>query len=77
MTHMIFSDEPAKGWIVPSLAAPFLCVFILIVSMLPGDLSLGYFGFTEPMGAPRGPLGFFLMLVSFIALGIADRKSVV
>lgn len=71
MTHMIFSDEPAKGWIVPSLAAPFLCVFILIVSMLPGDLSLGYFGFTEPMGAPRGPLGFFLMLVSFIALGLA------
>lgn len=71
MTQMIFSDEPARGWIVPSLAAPFLCVFILVVSMLPGDLGLAYLGFTENMGAPRGPLGFFLMLVSFSALGLA------
>ena len=39
--------------------------------MLPGDLGLAYLGFTEPMGPPRGPLGFFLMLVSFSALGLA------
>lgn len=71
MTQMIFSDETAKGWIAPSIAAPFICIFILVISMLPGDLSLSYFGFTEPMGAPRGPFGFFLMLISFIALGLA------
>ena len=71
MTQMIFSDEPAKGWIVPSLAAPFLCVFILIISMLPGDLSLSNLGFTDAKGAPQSPLGFFLMLVSFIALALA------
>lgn len=71
MTKMIFSDETAKGWIPPSIAAPFICIFILIISMLPGDLGLAYLGFTEPMGPPRGPLGFFLMLVSFIALGLA------
>ncbi len=68
---MIFSDEPAKGWIPPSIAAPFICIFLLVISMLPGDLGLAYLGFTEPMGAPRGPLGFFLMLVSFIAFGLA------
>ena len=68
---MIFSDEPAKGWIAPSIASPFICIFLLVISMLPGDLGLAYLGFTEPMGPPRGPLGFFLMLVSFIALGLA------
>ena len=71
MTQMIFSDETPKGWIPPSIAAPFICIFILVVSMLPGDLGLAYLGFTEPMGPPRGPLGFFLMLVSFSALGLA------
>lgn len=68
---MIFSNEPAKGWIPPSILAPIICIFILVISMLPGDLGLAYFGFTEPMGPPRGPLGFFLMLVSFSALGLA------
>lgn len=68
---MIFSDEPARGWIPPSLAAPFIGIFILVISMLPADLGLSHFGYTEPMGAPRGPLGFFLMLVSFSALGLA------
>ena len=71
MTQMIFSDEPAKGWIAPSIAAPFICIFLLIISMLPGDLGLAYLGFTEPMGPPRGPLGFFLMLVSFSVFGLA------
>ena len=71
MTQMIFSGEPAKGWIPPSILAPVICIFLLVVSMLPGDLGLTYFGFTEPMGPPRGPLGFFLMLVSFSALGLA------
>jgi uncharacterized protein len=71
MKQMIFSDETAKGWIPPSIVAPIICIFILVVSMLPGDLGLAYLGFTEPMGPPRGPLGFFLMLVSFSALGLA------
>ncbi len=71
MTQMIFSDEPAKGWIPPSIAAPFICIFILIISMLPGDLSLSHFRFTDEMGSPQEPLGFFLMLVSFSALGLA------
>lgn len=71
MTQTIFSDEPAKGWIPPSIVAPFICIFLLVISMLPGDLTLSYLGLTEPMGPPRGPLGFFLMLVSFITLGIA------
>lgn len=39
--------------------------------MLPGDLGLSYLGLTDPMGHPRGPLGFFLLLVSFIAMGLA------
>ena len=71
MTQTIFSDEMPKGWIPPSIAAPFICIFLLVVSMLPGDLGLEYLGFAEPMGPPRGPLGFFLMLVSFSALGLA------
>ena len=71
MTQIIFSDEPAKGWIPPSIAAPFICIFLLVISMLPGDLGLAYLGLTEPMGPPRGPLGFFMMLVSFSALGLA------
>ena len=71
MTQMIFSDEPAKGWIPPSIAAPFICIFILIISMLPGDLSLSHFRFTDEMGSLQEPLGFFLMLVSFSALGLA------
>ncbi len=71
MTQMIFSDEPAKGWIPPSIAAPFICIFLVAASMTPGDIVLSNFGFTDPMGAPRGPLGFYLMLVSFIALGLA------
>jgi uncharacterized protein len=55
----------------PSIAAPFICIVLLVISMLPGDLTLAYLGFTEPTGAPRGPLGFVLMLVSFTALGLA------
>jgi membrane protease YdiL (CAAX protease family) len=71
MTQMIFSDEAPKGWIPPSIAAPFICIFLVATSMLPGDLGLAYLGLTDPMGPPRGPFGFFLMLVSFIALGLA------
>lgn len=68
---MIFSDETSKGWIPPGIAAPFICIFLLVLSMLPGDLSLSYLGFTDAMGTPRGPLGFSLMLFSFVALGLA------
>ncbi len=71
MTQMIFSDEPAKGWIAPSIAAPFIGIFFVATSMLPGDLGLTYLGFTDAKGSPLGTLGFFLMLVSFIALGLA------
>ncbi len=68
---MIFSGETAKGWIAPAIAAPFICVLLVVISMLPGDIALGHFGLTEPMGPPRGPLGFFVMLMSFIAMGLA------
>ncbi|WP_051504416.1 CPBP family intramembrane glutamic endopeptidase [Sphingomonas jaspsi] len=70
MTQTIFSDEPAKGWIPPSIAAPFIGIFILVISMLPGDLLLENFGFTDSRGEPLGPLGFCLMLASFVAMGL-------
>lgn len=71
MTQIIFSDETPKGWIPPSIAAPFICIFIVAVSILLSDLGLTYLGLTDPMGPPRGPLGFCLMLASFIAMGLA------
>jgi len=71
MTQMIFSDEPAKGWIPPSIAAPFICIFIFAISMTPGDLGLQYLGLTDEKGSPVGPLGFCLLLASFIAVGLA------
>ena len=71
MTQMIFSDEPAKGWIAPSIAAPFICIFLVALSSLPFDFGLEYLGVTDAKGSPRGPLGFCLLLVSFIALGLA------
>ena len=71
MTQIIFSDETPKGWIPPSIAAPFICIFLLVISMLPGDVGLQNLGLTDARGAPQGRLGFFLMLVSFIALGLA------
>ncbi len=71
MTQMIFSDEPAKGWIAPSIAAPFICIFLVAISMLPGDFGLTYLGFTDAKGEPQGTLGFCLLLVSFIAMGLA------
>jgi uncharacterized protein len=71
MTQTIFSDEPAKGWIAPSIAAPFICIFLVAISMLPGDLGLAYLGLTDTTGSPLGPLGFCLLLVSFIAMGLA------
>jgi membrane protease YdiL (CAAX protease family) len=71
MTHIIFSEETPKGWLPPSIAAPFICIFLVAISMLPGDLGLSYLGLTDPMGPPHGPLGFCLMLVSFIAMGLA------
>ena len=71
MTQIIFSDETPKGWIPPSIAAPFICIFLVAISMLPGDLGLTYLDLTDPMGHPRGPLGFCLMLASFIAMGLA------
>ena len=71
MTQMIFSDEPAKGWIPPSIAAPFICILLFAFSMTPGDLGLEYLGLTDAQGSPRGPLGFCLLLASFIAVGLA------
>ena len=40
MTQIIFSDETPKGWIPPSIAAPFICIFLVAVSMLPFDFGL-------------------------------------
>lgn len=70
MTQTIFSNEPAKGWIPPAIAAPFIGIFILVISMLPGDLLLTDLGFTNARGEPLGPLGFCLMLASFVAMGL-------
>lgn len=71
MTQIIFSDEPARGWIPPSLAAPFICIVLVAVSLLPSDFGLEALGFTDAKGVPLGPLGFCLMLASFIAMGLA------
>ncbi|MGC1467993.1 MAG: hypothetical protein WA793_01300, partial [Sphingorhabdus sp.] len=71
MTQIIFSDETPKGWIPPSIAAPFICIFLFAISMTPGDLGLEHLGLIDAQGSPRGPLGFCLLLASFIAIGIA------
>ncbi len=71
MTQTIFSDETAKGWIPPSIAAPFICILLVAISMTPGDFGLTYLGLTDAMGSPLGPLGFCLMLVSFSAMALA------
>jgi hypothetical protein len=71
MTQTIFSDEPAKGWIPPSIAAPFICIFLVAISSLPFDFGLQYLGFTDAKGSPRGPLGFCLLLASFVSMGFA------
>jgi hypothetical protein len=55
MTQIIYSDETAKGWIPPSIAAPFICIFLVAISMTPGDLGLTYLGLTDAKGSPRGP----------------------
>ena len=71
MTQMIFSDETPKGWIPPSTAAPFICIFLVAISMTPGDFGLTYLGLTDTTGSPLGPLGFCLLLASFISVGLA------
>ena len=71
MTQIIFSDETPKGWIPPSIAAPFVCIFLVAISSLPFDFGLEYLGFTDAKGSPLGPLGLCLLLASFIAMGLA------
>ena len=71
MTQIIFSDETPKGWIPPGIAAPVICILLFAVSMLPFDFGLTYLDLTDAKGSPRGPLGFCLLLVSFIAVGLA------
>ncbi len=71
MTQIIFSDEAPKGWLPPSIAAPFICIFLFAISMTPSDLGLEYLGFTDAKGSPQGPLGFCLLLASFTAVGLA------
>ena len=71
MTQIIFSDETPKGWIPPSIAAPFICIFLVAISSLPFDFGFQYLGLTDAKGSPRGPLGFCLLLASFIFMGLA------
>ena len=71
MTQIIFSEEAPKGWIPPSIAAPFICIFLVAISSLPFDFGLQYLGLTDAKGSPRGPLGFCLLLASFIFMGLA------
>lgn len=68
---MIYSDEQAKGWIPPSLAAPLICIFLVAISLLPTDFLLEGLGFTDARGSPKGTTGLFLILASFIAMGLA------
>jgi uncharacterized protein len=70
MTQIIFSNETPKGWIPPSVAAPFICIFLVAVGSLPFDFGFEYLGLVDATGAPLGPLGFCLMLVSFIGFGL-------
>ncbi|QIG53123.1 CPBP family intramembrane metalloprotease [Altererythrobacter sp. BO-6] len=71
MKQMIFSDEPARGWIAPSIAAPFICILLVAISLLPTDFLLEGLGFTDANGSPKGTMGLFLILASFIAMGMA------
>jgi membrane protease YdiL (CAAX protease family) len=70
MTKTIPSAERARGWIPPALAAPFICILMFAISMTPGDLWLSRIGMTDARGSPLSPLGFVLMLVSFLAVGL-------
>ena len=70
MTQIIFSDETPKGWLPPAIAAPFICVFLVAVGSLPFDFGFEYLGLVDAVGAPLGPLGFCLLLVSFIGFGL-------
>ena len=70
MTQIIFSDETPKGWIPPSIAAPFICIFLVAVGSLPFDFGFEYLGLTDAKGSPSGPLGLSLLLVSFISFGL-------
>lgn len=70
MTQIIFTDETPKGWIPPSIAAPFICIFLVAISSLPFDFGLQYLGLTDAKGSPRGPLGFCLLLALFILWGL-------
>lgn len=71
MTQIIFSNETPKGWIPPSIAAPFICILLFAISMTPGDIGLEHLGLIDAQGSPLGPLGFCLLLASFIAVGLA------
>lgn len=70
MTQIIFSEETPKGWLPPSIAAPFICIFLVAVGSLPFDFGFEYLGLVDAKGAPLGPLGFCLLLVSFISFGL-------
>ena len=70
MTQIIFSDETPKGWIPPSIAAPFICVLLVAAGSLPFDFGFEYLGLLDAKGAPSGPLAFCVLLVSFIGFGL-------
>ncbi|MCC6241672.1 MAG: CPBP family intramembrane metalloprotease [Gemmatimonadaceae bacterium] len=70
MTQIIFSDETPKGWIPPSIAAPFICIFLVAAGSLPFDFGFEYLGLLDAKGAPSGPLAFCILLVSFIGFGL-------
>jgi uncharacterized protein len=70
MKQIIFSDETPKGWIPPSVVAPFICVFLVAAGSLPFDFGFEYLGLTDARGSPSGPLGFCVLLVSFISFGL-------
>lgn len=70
MTHVVFSEETPSGWLPPSIAAPFICILLVVVGSLPVDYALEYAGLVDATGAPVGPWGFCVFLVSFVGFGL-------
>lgn len=58
----LYSSETPKGWLPWGALAPFLCIFLLVLSSLPMELLLERFHLADPKGHPVGALGLFAFL---------------
>jgi hypothetical protein len=66
MTQIIFSDETSRGWMPPTIAAPFIRIFPIAINLLPSVFGLQYLGFTG--GNPHTAAG---------GVGVAGSNPVV